>query len=756
MPGTVFEEILPELVKTIRASTSLAAQDVNFYHSLDSQLAKSLDNSGRTLLELTNSLIEASSSSPDEIESIPFGKDNISWKPVADILDSLYEKVDIAFDNALPSKKKNSNDLFTYLEDGNQDSRAPSKAILKPQLQFRNPIDNSELHPFKPKILTKPNSIKSFEESTKLIEGDDEEEEPPHYEHPYEYEIDNQPFPESILKQADPIPSKDWIDTSANWVDTKEKLEDMIESLKNLTEIAVDLEHHDYRTFYGLVCLMQISNREQDWIVDTLALRDDLEPLNTIFTNPNIVKVFHGAFMDIIWLQRDLGLYIVSLFDTFHASKKLGFPKFSLAYLLETFANFKTSKKYQLADWRIRPLLPPMLAYARSDTHFLLNIYDQLRNKLILKGDGRLQEVLYESRQVSKRRFEYSKFRPTSATSSVVSPVMGNPKEPFSNIMAQYRVPYHKMPLVRALYQWRDDLAKKTDESVRFIMPNQLLVSLSLLSLPVDSQKVLASSNYISDSVRANAKDLALLIESTIKEMDENDWELVDKLTNTVGNDSAFINDEQPDSSTIQLTTKAFNKLLDSNQILNSVSGDNVNLLNDKSCLLSDILENEKDQFSVEYDIKNKAIIKHLKSEAKLRIDIVLKHLHTIEDGSSVVEKVVLESINKIEKKAPVEEVKNTEDSSNTTEDDGLITLRKKSKKPVPKNISEEKSQSEPAFDYANADKIMLEASKKSRKDRQPKRSFDPYGSTGDGPQAAKKSKRVNSGKTSTFSKRTK
>ena len=87
---------------------------------------------------------------------------------------------------------------------------------------------------------------------------------------------------------------------------------------------------------------MQISSREKDWIIDTLKLRDSLVVLNEIFANPNIVKVFHGAFMDIIWLQRDLGLYVVSLFDTYHASKKLGLPRFSLAYLLENYANFKT------------------------------------------------------------------------------------------------------------------------------------------------------------------------------------------------------------------------------------------------------------------------------------------------------------------------------------------------------------------------------------------------------------------------------
>ena len=41
----------------------------------------------------------------------------------------------------------------------------------------------------------------------------------------------------------------------------------------------------------GLTCLMQISTRERDYIVDTLQLRGQLQPLNEVFANPNIVKV---------------------------------------------------------------------------------------------------------------------------------------------------------------------------------------------------------------------------------------------------------------------------------------------------------------------------------------------------------------------------------------------------------------------------------------------------------------------------------
>ena len=559
------------------------------------------------------------------------------------------------------------------------------------------------------------------------------------------------------MTKKDPIPSKPWLETSAIWVDTVDMLNDMISLLSEQSEIAIDLEHHDYRSYYGIVCLMQISSRDQDWIIDTLKLRDDLESLNKVFTNPNIVKVFHGAFMDIIWLQRDLGLYIVSLFDTYHASKKLGFPKFSLAYLLETFANFKTSKKYQLADWRIRPLSPPMLAYARSDTHFLLNIYDQLRNKLIDAGANRLQEVLYESRQVSKRRFEYTKFRPLSTSGGKVScPVMANnPREPFSSILLQYNVPYHKKPLIEALYNWRDTLAKRDDESVRYIMSNQLLVSLSSLSQPVDVQKVLGVSNYISDYVRQNAKDLANLIENTLKSMADSDWELVDKwndISKSADNDKMNISDDDVDK--IISRSKAFEDIYAHNK--NVLFYDGTKLLSNKSALFSELLNNNNDLFSVEYDVEKNKVINHTSGDYKDRLDYASKNLQP--NPIIISPEVSHRNEQHDEPKKPYIDETHAEKGSIVSKDEEMdpndvITLRKTQKQKIPKAEIKQKAEND-AFDYNNANKILLDSSirNSSRKEKPKKRSFDPYGKDAEGPKGAKKARRPNTGKTSTFS----
>ncbi|KAG7660732.1 RRP6 [[Candida] subhashii] len=770
----IFADVLPKLVATIRASSSLAAQDVNFYKSVDSNLAEDIDASAKRLMNICNDLIRVTDDTSET--KMEFGQENItsdvSWNPIGNVLDSIFEKIDYAFDQATKkSVSKAEGKSLEYLDDGSQTTSGnePGKRTTKPQLKFKTPIDNSESHPFKPKLKSKPHALISFEETLQLknpkpkYEDSIEVIDPPFYPQPYEYEIDNQPYPDAILEATKPIPSKDWSSTTAIWVDTPEELTKMIDSLKGSTEIAVDLEHHDYRTYYGLVCLMQISNREQDWIVDTLALRDELSELNIIFADPQIVKVFHGAFMDIIWLQRDLGLYVVSLFDTYCASKVLGFPKFSLAYLLETFANFKTSKKYQLADWRIRPLSPPMLAYARSDTHFLLNIYDQLRNKLIEKDNGKLQEVLYDSRQVAKRRFEYTKYRPlTNNISNKVScPVMSsNPREPYNNLMYQYNVPAFKKPVVEVLYKWRDLIAKQEDESVRYIMPNQLLVTLANLDSPVDTQKVLNVPHYVSESVRLHAKELAELIDKTLKHTEASDWDLVDKWNNpsvNTTNDALDIHD-----------TKELSKATDMLSNLIEINGTLLNnqipqLLVNESKMYSNIYTSEKPHIMLEFDMKKNAFVKHNFEEVyQERLQALWDGLKELGEHSNVL--IPEEEIDQVEEDVEVTAEASQPAPTTTTkptlfpqdkeiDPNELITLRKRRPQPKKTGQAAQEEEEAPSVDYANADKIMITSKNKrgGKQNKNKKRAFDPYGKESEGPKPAKRAKTVTTGKTSTF-----
>lgn len=177
-------------------------------------------------------------------------------------------------------------------------------------------------------------------------------------EHPYQQEIESLVFEDSGWASTDPIdpvlPETE-SKTSYTLVALPDQLALMISELKTQTEIAVDLEHHSYRSYQGFTCLIQISSRTQDYLVDAIHLRSHLNSLNSIFANPQILKVFHGSNSDIKWLQKDFGLYVVNLFDTYCAVQLLNKPPYSLSSLLFRYAKVVTNKEFQLADWRLRP-----------------------------------------------------------------------------------------------------------------------------------------------------------------------------------------------------------------------------------------------------------------------------------------------------------------------------------------------------------------------------------------------------------------
>jgi len=84
------------------------------------------------------------------------------------------------------------------------------------------------------------------------------------------------------------------------------------------------------------------------------------------------------------------------MFDTQVAAKALNFQFLGLQHLLQHFCGISQNKTFQLADWRIRPIPEEMLHYARQDTHFLLYIYDTMRNQLLESGNDSQLRSVYE------------------------------------------------------------------------------------------------------------------------------------------------------------------------------------------------------------------------------------------------------------------------------------------------------------------------------------------------------------------------
>ena len=365
--------------------------------------------------------------------------------------------------------------------------------VQRPQLMFKDKIDNRP-KPWCPKIKDKPNSLKPL--SIYVEEGENGEV----FSHPYEYELDMFSPPASQLQKSQPTKYKSLEETPLVIIENSVDIKLLLEDLKRYKEIAVDLEHHSYRSFQGITCLMQISTGDTDYLIDTLSLRSELHELNEIFTKPSILKVFHGADLDIQWLQRDLSLYIVNMFDTHQAAKQLNLPYLSLAYLLKQYCCIDPNKHFQLADWRIRPLPEELQKYAREDTHYLLYIKDILRNALIDLANGQmniLKSVYDRSTDICRKTY----IKPIWTEESCMS-IYRKSQKMFNNKQLYALIELHK---------WRDTTAREEDDSTAYVLPNHMLMNIAE-TLPREMQGILACCNPIPPLVRQNLLKLHKII----------------------------------------------------------------------------------------------------------------------------------------------------------------------------------------------------------------------------------------------------
>lgn len=247
------------------------------------------------------------------------------------------------------------------------------------------------------------------------------------------------------------------------FVQSRAELAALLEALASSSRVALDTEADSLHHYFQKVCLIQLSldeARPQHWVIDPLA-ELGLEPLMEQLRRR--VLVLHGADYDLRMLRSDFGFRPgAAVIDTMLAAQLLGHRRPGLAALVAERFGHKLSKKAQRADWAARPLAHELLGYAADDTRHLLALADGLLEDL--ERCGRLAWHAESCRRL------------------VAATACDRSRDPD----AEWRIPgagkldRRTLAMLRSLWTWREDEARRVDRPPFRVLHNSELLELAV------------------------------------------------------------------------------------------------------------------------------------------------------------------------------------------------------------------------------------------------------------------------------------
>jgi ribonuclease D len=241
---------------------------------------------------------------------------------------------------------------------------------------------------------------------------------------------------------------------------TTSEVVDFAAELAGHETIAVDLEADSMHNYQEKVCLLQFTTPQQTILIDPLEL-PDLDSLKSMFANPDQRKIFHAADYDIRSLGRDFDITVRGLFDTMISCQFLGEERFGLADVLKKYFGVELNKRFQRADWSLRPLSADMIRYAAEDTRYLNDLAQLLEYKLCKKG--RLKWVKEECQLLEQVRF-----------SAQQGPL-------FLRFKGAGSLKPRQLAALENMLVWRDDEARRRNTPHYKVLGNKPLLELARL-----------------------------------------------------------------------------------------------------------------------------------------------------------------------------------------------------------------------------------------------------------------------------------
>jgi len=348
--------------------------------------------------------------------------------------------------------------------------------------------------------------------------------------HPYKDKLATFKPQEWQMKKQIPQASPPLDDNTYTFVDSVTSLNEMMTDLKKVKEVAIATQF-EFTHFYPCCCLLEISTRKHDYIIDAIKLKEELKVLNEITSDESIMKVLYstgikystekfGKQGEVGIMANSLGLWVVNLFEIIAAGgilKDKGEKLSTLSELLKKhcFVDLELAKKKPCfmdekiikgKIWMNRPLSEDQINYLRMKVHYMLYIHDIYRNELVEKG---LLEKLYE---------QCTQFCKTSMRSG--KDCGSHLKLYESNYKKQGEFNHRQMECLRLLFNWRYETAKKNNKALPYILNTKDMYNLAKeLPAQVDGVAKCFGDEVLPPFVESDLQIVHGLILQAIKEV---------------------------------------------------------------------------------------------------------------------------------------------------------------------------------------------------------------------------------------------
>ncbi len=246
-------------------------------------------------------------------------------------------------------------------------------------------------------------------------------------------------------------------------VDSPAALAELGRVLDGAPSHALDSEANSGFAYRERLCLLQLNVGGRLWLVDLEALPpgpERLEPLRTALESDRQPTCLHGGEYDVGLLKRDYGIAPAAIRDSQQAASLLDWPQTGYGRLVERICGVTLPKGHAFYDWSRRPLADEPLRYALDDVRYLPRVCERVVEEL---RTADLEE-----------EFEIACEAVAAATWNG-----GFSLDGVWRIKGVRKLDDSRMPLLVALYAWRDAVARRADRPPGRLINNALLLAVA-------------------------------------------------------------------------------------------------------------------------------------------------------------------------------------------------------------------------------------------------------------------------------------